>query len=572
MQNSPLFAPWKPAALTLRPYQREAVDAVYRHLRERDDNPCVVIPTGGGKTPVIAQICNDVVNVWHGRVLILAPSKELLDQAADKLSHFNLPYGIYSAGLNRKDKQQPVIVAGIQSIYERACEFEPFDIIIPDEAHGIPPEGDGRYRRFFADAKVVNPNVRFVGMTATPFRMTTGEICTPDGYLNSICYEIGVKQLIVEGFLSPLVTKNGVARADWSQLHVRGGEYISGEVESLMDSDGLVVAACQEIVGYTAQRKACLIFAAGIDHGLHVCNVLESQFGQSVGFISSKTEGRDRNIESFLSGNLKYLVNVNVLTTGFDAPHVDCVVLLRPTLSPGLYYQMVGRGFRLSPGKQDCLILDFGGNAERHGPVDQLEVTSRRKRQNEQEPVAKECPKCQAVIACGYSKCPHCGHEFTEPKPRHDPSASDAGVLSGQVTMRHYDVQDVYYSVHVKRGQPDAPRSMRVDYVVGVGESKSEWICFEHEGFARQKACQWWTKRSPDPIPQSAEEAVQAAKNGALAATSQITVRSVSGDPYERISDYVLGEKPEPLAEADRTEGALAPVPKTEYAEEEIPF
>lgn len=566
-----LFAPWKAPALTLRPYQREAVDAVYQHLRTRDDNPCVVIPTGGGKTPIIATICRDAVKQWNGRVLILAHVKELLQQAADKLESVcpDVPVGVYSAGLGRRDKRQPVIVAGIQSIYDKACDIDPFDLVLVDEAHLIPPDGEGRYRQFLNDAKTVNPHLRIIGLTATPFRMTSGEICTPDGFLNHICYEIGVKQLIVEGYLSPLVTKAGKSHVDTSGLHVRGGEYVASEVESLMDDDGLVRAACEEIVSYTAQRKACLIFAAGVDHGLHVCNTLEHEFGQSVAFVygDMTSEARARAISGFMDCRIKYLVNVNVLTTGFDAPHVDCIGLLRPTMSPGLYYQMVGRGFRLHPYKVDCLVLDFANNVLTHGPVDQLEATSRRKRNGESEPAAKECPECQAVISAGYAKCPQCGYEFPPPDTqKHGTTPTDAGILSGEIKTTQHDVENVYYTVHVKRGQPDAPRSMRVDYQIGVGEFKSEWICFEHEGFARQKACAWWTKRSPDKIPSNVEEAVQAVKNGALASTLKITVRTVSGEKFERIIDYVLGDKPEPLGAVDS--GEVLPG----LVEEEIPF
>lgn len=178
----------------------------------------------------------------------------------------------------------------------------------------------------------------------------------------------------------------------------------------------------------------------------------------------------------FRVGDLKYLANVNVLTTGFDAPHIDCVALVRPTLSPGLYYQMVGRGFRLHPGKENCLVLDFGGNVLRHGPVDQIKLKERIVG-NGQAP-AKECPECHSVIAAGYARCPDCGYEFPAPqRTKHDARASEAGILSGEVTTTKYTVEDVSFSVHIKRGAgPDAPRSMRVDYRVGWHDYKSEWI------------------------------------------------------------------------------------------------
>jgi len=164
--------------ITLRPYQVEAISAVYDHLRRRDDNPCVVIPTAGGKTPVMASICRDAVQQWDGRVLILAHVKELLEQAVDKL-HIMAPdlwnrIGVYSAGLRSRDTDHPIIVAGIQSVYRRAAELDAFDLITVDEAHLIPPSGEGMYRQFLAEAKIVNPNVRLIGLTATPYRMSTG--------------------------------------------------------------------------------------------------------------------------------------------------------------------------------------------------------------------------------------------------------------------------------------------------------------------------------------------------------------------------------------------------------------
>ena len=378
--------------LTLRPYQHEAVQAVYSHLRQHDDNPCVVIPTGGGKTPVMATICDDAVRQWHGRVLVLAHVKELLEQTAGTLNRMapRLRVGLHSAGLGRRDTEHPVIVAGIQSVYRRAAELfgeQAFDLVLIDEAHMIPPDGDGMYQTFLAEAKLVNPRLRVVGLTATPFRMTSGMICTPEHFLNAVCYEVGVKELIRDGYLCPLRTKAGTVKADTSELHVRGGEFIAGEVEDLMDQDGLVRAACAEIVQHTADRQSVLIFASGVRHGRHVVETLRRKHGVECGFVTGETPTgeRDRLIARFRRHGgsglfaddkpLKYLCNVNVLTTGFDAPNVDCVTMLRPTLSPGLYYQMVGRGFRLCTGKADCLVLDFGGNVLRHGPVDAIRVT-----------------------------------------------------------------------------------------------------------------------------------------------------------------------------------------------------
>ena len=552
--------------MQLRPYQRECVDAIYDHLRTKDDNPCAVVPTAGGKTPIMATICKDAVGRWNGRVLILAHVKELLEQTADKLQAVcpEVEFGIYSAGLKRRDTEHPVIVAGIQSVYKRACELDAFDLVLVDEAHLIPLEGDGMYRQFLADAKVLNPHLRIVGFTATPFRLKTGPICTPEGFLNSVCYEVGVRELIVGGYLCPLITKAGTNKADFGQLHVRAGEFIAGEMESLMDDDRLVEAACAEIVEYSADRNAVLIFASGVKHGQHIVSTLADRHGIECGFVCGETPTKDRDaiLDRFRQGDLKYLCNVNVLTTGFDAPHIDCVALVRPTMSPGLYYQMVGRGFRLHPGKENCLVLDFGGNVLRHGPVDDIQVSTVDR--GEGQAPAKECPECRALIAAGFATCPQCGYEFPPPERRkHEAKASEAGILSDQVTTAEYQVQDVFYSVHTKRGaSDDAPKTMRVDYRVGWHQYKSEWVCFEHEGYARQKAVAWWRRRSPDPVPDTAQRAVEIAEGGGIAPTLAITVRSVAGEEFERIVDHELGPMPEPV-EAD---------PYFGYDPEEIPF
>ena len=554
--------------MELRPYQHEAVQSVYAHLRSRDDNPCVVVPTAGGKTLVIGTICRDTVQHWNGRILVLAHVKELLEQAVDKL-HAMAPdlwnkIGVYSAGLGSRDTEHPIIIAGIQSVYKRACDLGAFDLILVDEAHMIPPDGDGMYQKFLADAKVINPNVRLIGLTATCYRMTTGMICGPENLLNHVCYEVGVRELIVQGFLCGLKTKAGRQKVDTSGLHIRAGEFIAGEVELLMDDDALVGAACREIVEHTEDRRSTLVFAAGVKHAEHVQRVLAGM-GHECGFVCAETLPFERaaTLERFKAGNLKYLVNVNVLTTGFDAPNIDCVAMLRPTNSPGLYYQMVGRGFRLCEGKANCLVLDFGGNVLRHGPVDAIRIDE--KERGDGDAPAKECPQCQSLIHAAYAICPECGYEFPpRQRQQHDREASTAGILSGEIEDLEHDVQAVGYHVHVKRGADEsAPKTMRVDYQIALNDWKSEWVCIEHDGYARQKAEAWWTQRSAEPMPATAAEAVHMANEGFVADTLAITVRHVAGEKFDRIIRHRLGPRPG---------GMPAPEPGCEIPADEIPF
>jgi len=923
--------------MQLRPYQREAVDAIYLHLRTRDDNPVAVLPTGAGKTPLISTICRDAVQTWDGRVLVLAHVRELLQQAVDKL-HAIAPdlwnrVGVYSSGLKSRDTDHDIIVAGIQSVYRRAHELGPFDLVIVDEAHMIPADGEGMYRQFLADAAVVNPHVRVIGLTATPYRLKTGEICGPGNILNHVCYEVGVRELIAQGYLSPLRTKAGSARADTGGLHVRGGEFVAGEAEDLMDDDALVEGACAEIVEETKGRAATLIFAAGVRHGEHIQSVLRERHGIECGFVSGETPAgeRDELLGRFKRGDLKYIANVQVLTVGFDAPHIDCVALVRPTMSPGLYYQMCldmetevmtprgwarcheiaegdtvgafdletggvewceveeeihrplapdermfgvssphldirvthlhdmvyrgkgptcrswrkrtaenlarlrdsyhipiagetdgpgipltdseleflgwalsdghrnphnnavviaqsaaspevgairetlracgfgyreyrcprrgrqagypdglqfvvpygrprgenrdlagwgrlagylnrpiaesladasraqlrvllgalhrgdgvkrrgvpwrsrtmtlclgehkfladqlqmllvrrgfrcniasarqrtswhtgqpetqyllhvreqtratvggtsvypnslvprrcrfaevpaaademvwcvrtrlgtivtrrngkvavvgncGRGFRLHPGKDDCLVLDFGGNVLRHGPVDAVRVTTDDRGDGGEAP-AKECPSCRALIAAGYQTCPECGHEFPPPnRGKHDPKASDEGILTGQVSRTEHEVSDTTYHIHWKRHDPGAALTMRVEYEVGIGQVFREWVCFDHEGYARQKAESWWRARSVEPVPECVEEAVELAKAGALAPTLAITIEKKAGEKFDRVVRHRLGDKPPRLDDPDAAPAHATPASETwrDIPLDEIPF
>lgn len=543
--------------MTLRPYQRDAVDAVWNHIASSETNPAVVLPTGSGKTHVIAEMCRDAVQKWNGRVVVLAHVKELLEQAAGKLRAVapDLPVGVFSAGLGRRDLGYAVTIAGVQSVYQRAHDLGPLDLVIVDEAHLIPPDGEGMYRRFLSDARGLCDHQRVIGLTATPYRMKTGTICGPDSVLNEVCFEAGVRELIVQGYLCPLKSRAGKAVADTSDVHVRGGEFVAGELEDRMDEDGLVEAACDEVIAATRDRRSVLLFCSGVRHGDHVVRVLRDRHGVECGFVEGNTPAKERDalIDRFKAGDLKYLANVNVLTTGFDAPNVDCVAMLRPTMSPGLYYQMVGRGFRLADGKVDCLVLDFGGNVLRHGPVDAIRLAD--PGVGDGEAPAKQCPECDALIHAAYAVCPECGHKFPPREVKHAAVASEAEVVSGSdgPTRRDERVIDVAYFVHHKHGDPLAKPTMRVEYRVGFNRYAREWLCFEHPagGYAHRKAARWWRERSNDEVPGSVEEAVEWANAGALATTSRVTLEKKPGDEWERIVGYELGGKPPRLESCD---------------------
>jgi DNA repair protein RadD len=533
--------------MELRAYQKQAVAAVWDHIRTRDDNPVIVIPTGGGKTPAAATLARDTVK-WGGRVLMLAHVRELLTQAVEKLSVVapDINFGVYSAGLNSRELGYPVTVAGIQSVYNKADQLGHIDIVIADECHRWPVEGEGMYRTLYAGLKTINPKVRIIGMTATAFRTGTGLLCGPDNIFNTIAYEVGVKELIVQGYLSKIISKTTRTGKliDTSKFHIRAGEYVQEEVEAAMVDEERVAMALLELGEKTGDRHSVLIFASSVAHGEMIVRIMKDyDFPGEIGFVTGETDGDERTdiVHLFKSKKIRYLVNVSVFTEGFDAPNVDCVVLLRPTASPGLYYQMVGRGFRLAEGKVNCLVLDYGGNVLRHGPVDMVAPSSRKGAGGEGKAPAKECPECQSVIAAGYGKCPDCGFEFPVRGSGHDEQAGEAPILSEPEVL---EVEDVKYAYHKKADKPTP--TMRVDYNAGNLDlaSVSEWVCFEHQGYARDKAVLWWQQRTQLPVPTTIGEAVAIANRGELLEPRSITFQKEG--KYKRVLAYHdLSEKVE---------------------------
>lgn len=536
--------------MQLRYYQHDAVQAVIKHLYEYSNNPCIEIPTGGGKTPVIATLAKHAVTEWNARVCIVSHVKELLEQSVDKLRIVapDLDVGVYSAGLKRRDKTQSVIVAGIQSIHKRAFDIGPFKLVIVDEAHLIPPSGDGMYQTFISDLKTMAPKMRVVGLTATPYRMTTGLICHPENVLNQICYKIDVSTLIRQGFLCQLRSKRGV-QADLSSVHTRGGEYIEAEMQAAMM--GVVKPAVEEMLAFSADRKSVLVFCAGVEHAETVLGLIRSA-DHVAEIVTGETPATERaeTLSRFKRGEIRYLVNVMVLTTGFDAPNVDCVAIMRATLSPGLFYQMVGRGFRLCDGKADCLVLDFGSNLDRHGPVDQIQAKEARRPGEGGQAQSKDCPNCGDAVFIALQYCPNCGHKFydREEKARHDANATNAAVLSDEIEAEVWDVKEAFFAKHYKRGDPEAPPTLRVDYLVGNVKTISEWVCIEHEGFAKRKALLWWKQHSPEPFPESVDEAVQLGKEGFIGFPKQLKTITRPGKKFLEIIAQIDIEMPESSA------------------------
>jgi DNA repair protein RadD len=487
----------------LRDYQSEAIEALYDYFSAEDGNPLIVMPTGTGKSVVLAAFLRQAIEGWSDtRVLVLTHVKELIKQDFDALIRLwpMAPAGIYSAGLNKRDINAQILFAGIQSIHKRAYAVQRCDLVLIDEAHLLSKSDRGMYRGFLKSLREINPHLKIIGFTATPYRMDSGLLHVGEGRLfTDIAYEVPILKMIEQGYLSPVVSKSTTTKLDVTGVGTRGGEFIPGQLEAAVDTDPINAAVVSEIIAKGADRGSWLIFCSGVKHADHIRDVIRSH-GISCESVLGDTHPttRDRYLEQFKSGQIRALTNCDVLTTGFDAPGTDLIALLRPTKSTGLYVQMLGRGTRLANGKEDCLVLDFAGNVMRHGPLDLIDGRRKESKGDGEAPV-KVCPECKTICHAAARECLTCGFEFPAPKVKLDTHAATRALLSTQDAPEWIEVTKVSYLKHPGReGKPD---SLRVDYWCGINRH-SEWICLEHKGFAREKAISWWIKRAVGvPVP-----------------------------------------------------------------------
>lgn len=502
--------------MQLRPYQQAALSTLWDYLRHCDGNPALVLPTGAGKSPLMAAIAAEAVQQWGGRVGIVAHVQELVAQNSAKLRAFwpEAPMGVYAAGLNRRDRFDPILFMQIQSVANKAELFGKFDLLLIDEAHRIPLGGEGRYREFIDGCRRLNPHLRVVGLTATPYRLQgqAVPVCGKGHVLTEIAYEARIGDLIADGFLSPLISRAGEL-PDLSGVKLTGGEYNEAALGEAMQANDLVRRTVADLLLRSAGRRAGIVFCVTVAHAEAVLAELHAA-GEHAALVHGGTSkgARDLLIGQFQAGALRWMVNVNVLSEGFDAPHIDCVAMLRPTKSPGLYYQQVGRGFRLAPGKADCLVLDYAGNMLEHGPVDAIRVRGARAKAAAKVETgkAKECPKCQALLAFGVRTCPECGHQFGSPDPAHSDRPVDAPVLTSERArvLGVFEVDGVEYGRHEKAGKTP---SLRVAYRCGLRRF-SEWVCVEHLGLAGQKAVKWFGARGVAACPRTVDDALAMAE------------------------------------------------------------
>ena len=508
----------------LRDYQQEAVSSIFGYFQKRKGNPLVVIPTAGGKSLIIADFIAQATEKYPGTYsTVVSHVSELIVQNAQELAKYcpHLSITFCSDKLGSKDLSGDVVMGTIQSMYKRALKYPHApSLLLIDEAHLLSPNDDTMYRRFIDELRIINPYLKVVGFTATPFRTNHGYLHKGKTRLfTDICYEIGLIDLINRGYLVPLITPQVQTRMDVHGVKMSGGDYVQSELEKAVDVDMLTRACVKEIIEFGQDRKKWLIFTAGIKHCLHVRDEIR-KYDISCEMVTGETETGERNsiLSRFKSGDVKCVVNVMVLTTGFNNPAIDLMAFMRPTRSPVLYIQTAGRGMRLAPNKSDCLLLDFGQVVEALGPLDQVHIKEKRKGKG-QAPV-KYCPECGAECHAAVAECQDCGYKFPEHELEIEKTASNAAVLSTQLQTETYDVMSVFYYRHIKEGRPD---SLRIEYMCGPTKFFRQWMLFEASGDWRYKACEWWKFRAGTNPPNTITEALS--RVGELQKPKKIDVR-----------------------------------------------
>lgn len=552
--------------MQLREYQHEAVAAAFAHFPAAygtDDHGLVVMPTGSGKSVVIAEIVRQALAANpESRILCLTHVKELVQQNAAKAHALGVPTGIYSAGLRLKQLDQPFTMASVQSVYR--ADLPHHDLLIVDECHRIPRDGEGMYRRTIENLRAVNPNLIVLGFTATPFRADgSGYLHKGDGALfQSVIYEVGMPELIAAGYLARPACKRTLITYDLDGVATRAGDYAKGELErAIASQEDVTRDALEEATRRAPDRQHWLVFCVSVAHA-HYAAAHLATLGIECGVVTGQTPPaeRDELVRRFRSGELRALANVFVLTTGFDAPETDCLVILRPTKSPVLWVQMVGRGMRPAPQKTDCLVLDYGENVWRLGTVaDPIVRTS--SGDGSGIPPMKGCPECEEMMPAGKRECPGCGYIFPPPKSELAASAAPSPVYVDSEPVE-FEVTSTAYSRHEKAGKTP---SMRVTYTCGLATFISEWVCVEHEGFARRKATTWWALRGGErPCPDTVDEALDRAPYE-LRTPGLIRVK------YEETDK---GKFPRVIAADQWTEPAEKPPPETPayFDLDECPF
>ena len=348
----------------LRDYQVAAIRGQWDYWRNADGcAPVVIAPTGAGKSILIADTIRRIRRKNPvARIMMVAHVKELIRQNVDELTNLapelSMDIGIVSAGLGIRKRfrelniRKPIVAGTIQTLVTHVGDFDPFSLMIIDEAHLVPRSSTTQYRTLIADLMETNPSIRILGYTATPWRLDSGSLYEGENAISTgVAYEIGMDVLIKQGFLCRPVSRSTDQEMDATKLKKVSGEFTSKSQEA--ELTGKLKPISEEMIRKTADRKRILAFLPGVPSCMELAKILKEK-GETVEIVHSKlkAEDRDEAIERFREGESRWCCNVGILTTGSNIPEIDCIALIRATNSTALLVQMVGRGLRPMPGKK----------------------------------------------------------------------------------------------------------------------------------------------------------------------------------------------------------------------------
>lgn len=368
--DAPMSGKSTSGSVALRPYQKDAIVAINDCWQKGAKAPLIVLPTGAGKTIVAAEIMARVHGASHGKCLFLAHRKELLDQTVQKIAIVSPSTRVGLVQANKDEVGREITVASIQTIghkskkrLQKILDNGPYRLLVLDEAHhAVSPQ----WEKVIKELRAANPSMFVMGMTATPGREDGVAL---DRVFDTVAYERNVLDMIREGWLVPPRGFRVTIDVDLDDVGVRDGDYVASQLSKVMNTpyvNRAVVSAWQQ---YGHDRKM-LAFAVDVEHA----HALAQEFTDA-GYVAEAVDGsmapadRQARLDRFRRGEIKILVNCQVLTEGYDDPSTEGVIFARPTQSQALYIQSLGRGLRLYPGKTECIVIDCVGNSDKHRPV-----------------------------------------------------------------------------------------------------------------------------------------------------------------------------------------------------------
>jgi len=406
----------------LRYYQEDAVRHTFDYINKGGKAGIAALPTASGKSVVIAEIIKRILmKKNHVRVMMLTHVKELISQNLEKIKSVwpTCPVGIYSAGIGFRQFNYPIVYGGIQSCYKKPRLFGHIDLLFIDECHLVSDKAQTMYGSMIAGLKEKNPNLVVIGLTATPYRMgigllTNGPIFT-DVYYDITAMDDFVK-LIDEGYLCDLIPIRTDNQIDVSNIKKAGGEFTEKSLDENVNRDEITKEIVLETISKAADRRKGITFCVSKSHAENM-SLRFNEAGISCTFIHSDLTNNERNevLRKYATGEVSMITNVGVLTTGFDAPDIDYMVIARPTESASLHVQIMGRGMRVHPSKQNTLVLDFAGNTIRLGPVNDPVIPVPKGEEGGLPPI-RVCEECGTINHAAAKICKGCGFVFPPAK------------------------------------------------------------------------------------------------------------------------------------------------------------